>query len=70
MLEKGLYLPAYDYTLKCSHYFNVLDARGAIAVAERERYIRRVQNLARGCARAYLAAIGELEPVASRESDG
>ncbi len=70
LLEKRLYLPAYDYTLKCSHSFNVLDARGAIAVAERERYIRRVQNLARGCAKEYLIALGELEPVASRKGDG
>jgi len=60
LLQKNLYLPAYDYTLKCSHLFNVLDARGAISVTERERYIRRIQKLARGCARAYL---GQFSPV-------
>ena len=55
LLQKGLYLPAYDQALKCSHLFNILDARGAISVTERERYIRRIQELARGCACAYLA---------------
>ncbi|MFQ6089916.1 MAG: glycine--tRNA ligase subunit alpha [Candidatus Bipolaricaulia bacterium] len=67
LLEKGLYLPAYDYTLKCSHLFNVLDARGAISVTERERYIRRIQGLARGCAHAYLE---QLSPVGATERDG
>lgn len=47
-------LPAYDWTLKCSHVFNLLDARGAISVTERTSYIGRVRQLARGCARAYL----------------
>jgi len=72
LLGKQLYLPAYDYTLKCSHLFNILDARGAISVTERERYIKRIQGLARGCAREHLIALGELEaePVASRQSDG
>ena len=46
MAEKGLVLPAYDYCLKCSHTFNLLDARGAISVAERTSYIGRVRNLA------------------------
>ena len=53
-LEAGLVFPAYDYALKCSHLFNVLDARGAISVTERERYIARVRDLAKGCAEAYL----------------
>ncbi len=66
LLEKGLYLPAYDYTLKCSHLFNILDARGAISVTERERYIGRIQELARGCAERYLEALGELEPPRAR----
>ena len=52
--EKGLILPAYDYCLKCSHTFNLLDARGAISVAERTSYIGRVRNLARICAEGYL----------------
>ena len=45
--EKGLVLPAYDYCLKCSHTFNILDARGAISVTERTHYIDRIRNLAR-----------------------
>jgi glycyl-tRNA synthetase alpha chain len=47
-------LPAYDYCMKCSHAFNVLDARSAISVTERQSYIGRVRALARGCAKAYL----------------
>ncbi len=46
--------PAYDYVLKCSHLFNLLDARGAISVTERTGYIGRVRNLARTVAREYL----------------
>ncbi|MBM7855793.1 glycyl-tRNA synthetase alpha chain [Desulfohalotomaculum tongense] len=52
--EKGLVLPAYDYVLKCSHTFNLLDARGAISVTERTGYIARVRSLARMCARRYV----------------
>ncbi len=54
VIEKGLVLPAYDYCLKCSHAFNLLDARGAISVTERTGYIARVRNLARKVAEAYL----------------
>ena len=50
----GLVLPAYDYCLKCSHTFNLLNARGAISVAERSSLIGRVRNLARLCAEGYL----------------
>lgn len=46
-IEENLIYPAYDYVLKCSHTFNVLDARGAIGVSERAHYIQRVRNLAR-----------------------
>ena len=46
----GLVLPAYDCCLKCSHAFNVLDARGALSVSERQRFIGRVQKIARRCA--------------------
>ena len=53
-VEKGLVLPAYDYVLKCSHTFNLLDARGAISVTERTGYIAKVRNLARLCAHAYV----------------
>jgi glycyl-tRNA synthetase alpha chain len=55
LLEAGLPLPAYDQVLKCSHTFNLLDARGAISVTERAAYIARVRNLARRVALAYLA---------------
>ena len=54
VLEQGLVLPAYDYVLKCSHSFNMLDARRAIGVAQRTETIGRVRNLARRCAQAYL----------------
>jgi len=54
LMEKGLVLPAYDYCLKCSHAFNILDARGAISVTERTHFIGRVRTLARRCAEAYL----------------
>ncbi len=52
--------PAYDYVLKCSHLFNLLDARGAISVTERTGYIGRVRNLARNVAREYLEQRGHL----------
>ena len=55
LLEKGLVLPAYDYCMKCSHCFNLLDARGAISVAERQKTIFRVRALAKGVAEAYVA---------------
>ena len=54
LIERGLVLPAYDYCLKCSHAFNILDARGAISVTERAAVIGRVRNLARRCAEGYL----------------
>jgi len=54
LLAEGLLWPAYEQTLKCSHLFNLLDARRAVSTTERERFIQRVQDLARGCARAYL----------------
>tara|TARA_Y100001936_G_scaffold90008_1_gene88603 strand:+ start:930 stop:1805 length:876 start_codon:yes stop_codon:yes gene_type:complete len=54
LLEKQLVLAAYDYTLKCSHTFNLLDARGAISVTERTGFIGRVRNLARLCAEIYV----------------
>ena len=53
-IEDGLVLPAYEYCLKCSHTFNLLDARGAISVTERTGYIGRIRNLARLSAEAYL----------------
>ncbi|TET88411.1 MAG: glycine--tRNA ligase subunit alpha [Desulfobacteraceae bacterium] len=58
--EKGLVLPAYDYCLKCSHTFNILDARGAISVTERTHYIDRIRNLARLAAKNYLVQREEM----------
>jgi len=54
LIEMELSLPAYDYILKCSHTFNLLDARGAISVSERTGYISRVRNIARLCAEEYV----------------
>ncbi|MDO4218465.1 MAG: glycine--tRNA ligase subunit alpha [Synergistaceae bacterium] len=54
VLAKGLVLPAYDYVLKCSHSFNLLDARNAISVTERTSYIGRVRALASACCKAYV----------------
>jgi glycyl-tRNA synthetase alpha chain len=53
LMDRDLVLPAYDQVLKCSHTFNLLDARGVISVTERTRYIGRVRGLARQVAQAY-----------------
>ena len=47
-------LPAYDMVMRCSHIFNIIDARGAISVTERAYYIQRVRNLAKAVAKAYV----------------
>jgi glycyl-tRNA synthetase len=52
-LAIGLIVPAHDYVLKCSHCFNILDTRGAISVAERQAFFRRIRELAKGVAVAY-----------------
>jgi glycyl-tRNA synthetase alpha chain len=59
-LGEKLVLPAYDMTLKCSHVFNTLDARGAVSVTERVGIIKRVRELAVGCARQYVEKREEL----------
>jgi glycyl-tRNA synthetase alpha chain len=80
-LERDLVLPAYEGALKCSHLFNVLDARGAVSVTERVALIRRVRRLAVACAEAYvesrerlgfplLAAAGQGEEAADRAAAG
>jgi glycyl-tRNA synthetase alpha chain len=53
-LEKPLPLPAYDYAIKASHLFNLLQARGVISVAERQAYMGRVRDLAKGCCEAWM----------------
>jgi glycyl-tRNA synthetase alpha chain len=54
LIVKELVRPAYDYCMRCSHLFNLLDARKAISVSERVGYIARVRKLARACAETYL----------------
>ena len=55
LIDQGLALPAYDYCIKTSHLFNILDARKAISVTERTGYIARVRTLARLCAQRHLS---------------
>ena len=54
LIKRELVLPSLDYVLKCSHSFNLLDARGVISVTERTRYIGRIRNLARQVGQLYL----------------
>jgi glycyl-tRNA synthetase alpha chain len=56
LVESGLPLPAYEQVLQASHAFNLLDARHAISVTERQRFILRVRSLSRAVAQAYYAA--------------
>ncbi len=60
LVASGLVLPAYDYCLKCSHTFNLLDARKAISVAERTRYIGRIRHIARQVAQHYVEQRAEM----------
>ena len=60
-LAQGLIVPAHDYVLKCSHSFNILDTRGAISVAERQAFFRRIRELARKVAEGYLEERKQLE---------
>ncbi|MBO5911344.1 MAG: glycine--tRNA ligase subunit alpha, partial [Elusimicrobiaceae bacterium] len=65
LCKKGLYLPAYDNTMKLSQYFNMLEARGAISVQDRTNNITKIRNLAKACAKAYVeAANAALKPAA------
>lgn len=54
LLKNGYYLPAYDLVMKCSHAFNLLDARGAISVSERVGLIKKIRDIARACAAEYV----------------
>ena len=60
LLDRRLPLPAYDMVLKCSHAFNLLDARGALSTTERAAYIARVRDLARSVAQLYLEVDAEV----------
>ena len=67
LIARGLVMPSLDYVLKCSHTFNMLDARGVISVTERTRYIAKVRGLARQVAHLYLAQREKLGfPLVSR----
>ena len=61
LLKKGLVLPAYDFCLKCSHAFNMLDARGALSVTERTGYITKVRNISKRCAEGYIKLREDLD---------
>jgi glycyl-tRNA synthetase len=67
-LAQGLVVPAYDYVLKCNQTFNILDARGAVGVTERQAYFRRMRELARGVGEAYLEQRKQLEYPLLKES--
>jgi len=54
-IEGNLVHPAYDYILKCSHTFNLLDARGAVSVTERAGYLHRIRNMAKSVAKIFVA---------------
>ncbi|MBU5669957.1 glycine--tRNA ligase subunit alpha [Peptoniphilus sp. MSJ-1] len=70
IINEGVVIDAYDYTLKCSHAFNMLDARGALSVSERTSYIGRVRNLARKVAKTYLKQREEMGyPLLKRGED-
>jgi glycyl-tRNA synthetase len=69
-LANGLVVPAHDYLLKCNHTFNILDARGAIGVTERQGYFRRMREIARRVGEAYLEQRKALEYPLLRESEG
>nr|MBI3611758.1 glycine--tRNA ligase subunit alpha [Nitrospirota bacterium] len=71
LIDRGLILPAYDYCIKSSHVFNLLDARGAIGVAERTGFIARVRALAYKCAEGYLAQREQLGyPLLKKQTAG
>jgi glycyl-tRNA synthetase alpha chain len=67
LLEADLVLPAYEQLLKCSHVFNMLDARGAISQADRPRFVLRIRALAKRCAELYLAREESEKAIGSRQ---
>ncbi len=69
LIDAGLALPAYEMVMKCSHNFNLLDARGAISVTERAAYIGRVRTMARGVAQAYYDSREKLGFPMARSAD-
>ena len=69
VLEAGLPLPAYDYVLKCSHAFNLLDARGVISATERMAYILRVRTIAKACCASYLEHVVGVKPAQDEKGE-
>lgn len=69
-LPKPLPLPAYEHALKASHLFNLLDARGVVSPTQRQEYIKRVRDLAKGCAEAHVAVEATVEDKAWSEKAG
>ncbi len=69
-LAQGLVVPAHDYVLKCSHIFNTLDTRGAVGVTERQAFFRRMRDLARRVAEAYIEQRKQLEYPLLRQGKG
>lgn len=59
LIKNNLPIPAYDFVLKISHIFNLLDARGAITISERPSYIKKIRDLAKICAESYLKVVGD-----------
>ncbi|HEF3499884.1 TPA: glycine--tRNA ligase subunit alpha, partial [Campylobacter jejuni] len=59
--EQGLALPAYDYCMLAAHTFNLLDARGAISVAQRQDYMLKIRELSKNCAEIYKKNLNETE---------
>lgn len=71
LIDKGLVHPAYDYVLKCSHTFNLLDARGAVSVTERAGYLSRIRNMARKIAKSFVEEREKLNfPLLNKEAKG
>jgi len=68
LLAADVVHPAYEFVLRCSHAFNLLDARGVVSHTERQAYVQRVRRLAEASARAYLALHGHLDVGAVAEA--
>jgi len=68
-LENPLPLPAYEHALKASHLFNLLDARGVVSPTQRQEYIKRVRDLAKGCAEAHVAVETALAEKAKKKEE-
>jgi glycyl-tRNA synthetase alpha chain len=68
LINKKLILPAYDFCLKCSHEFNILDARGALSTNERTAYITKVRIISKKCASAYLKMLESKDSPLSGEN--